>query len=305
MNSSSWFVIVNPASGSGKTRGRWKKIKHELIAAGIRFEFGLTQYSGEEASLAASAVTKGFQKIIVVGGDGTMQKVVSGVYSQGKVAPKNILIGVIPSGTGNDWIRTHKIPSDYKRAIKVILNQKTKTQDVGRLTVSGGKTSSVVFINYSGMGFDCFVLSRLDQYKRFGPLSYFFCAIMNFLKYRNISLRIQLDEKVISTNIFLLGIGLCSFTGGGMRLAKDANPNNGLFCVTVAENFTKMDVVRNIPKLFNGGIFQDKKVSTHLSSSVRVSCEKNDIVSQADGEILPEGALYYQIERDGLTFCAP
>ena len=234
-----------------------------------------------------------------------MQKVVSGVYSQGKVAPKNILIGVIPSGTGNDWIRTHKIPSDYKSAIKVILNQKTKTQDVGRLTVSGEKTSSVVFINYSGTGFDCFVLSKLDQYKRFGPLSYFFCAIMNFLKYRNISLRIQLDEKVISTNIFLLGIGLCSFTGGGMRLAKDANPNNGLFCVTVAENFTKMDVVRNIPKLFNGGIFQDKKVSTHLSSSVRVSCEKNDIVSQADGEILPEGVLYYQIERDGLAFCAP
>ena len=63
----------------------------------------------------------------MVGCDGTMQKVVSGVYSQGKAAPKNILIGVIPSGTGNDWIRTHKIPSDYKSAIKVILNQKTKT----------------------------------------------------------------------------------------------------------------------------------------------------------------------------------
>ena len=305
MNSSLWFIIVNPASGSGKTRSRWKKIKRELIRVGIKFEFSLTQYSGEEASLAASAATKGYQKLVVVGGDGTMQKVVSGVYSQKKVAPKNILIGVIPSGTGNDWIKTHKIPSDYKKAIKVILNQKMKRQDVGHLTVSGNKNVSVVFINYSGAGFDCFVLSRLDQYKRFGPLSYFVCAILNFLKYRNISLKIQLDEKLISTNIFLLGIGLCSFTGGGMRLAKDANPNNGLFNITVAENFTKMDIVRNIPKLFNGGIFKDKKVSTHLSSSVRVSCEKNDVVSQADGEVLAGGSLHYQIERDGLTFCAP
>lgn len=305
MNSSSWFVIVNPASGSGKTRGRWKKIKHELIVAGAKFEFSLTKYSGEEASLAASAVIKGYQKIIVVGGDGTMQKVVSGLYGQEKVAPKNVLIGVIPSGTGNDWIRTHEIPSDYKKAIKVVLNQKIKTQDVGRLTVSGKKTSSVVFINYSGTGFDCFVLSRLDQYKLFGPLSYFICAIMNFLKYKNTSLKIQLDEKIVKTNVFLLGVGLCSFTGGGMRLAKDANPNNGLFSITVAENFTKMDIVRNIPRLFNGGIFKDEKVSTHLSSSVKVSCEKNDIVSQVDGEVLPEGVLYYQIEREGLTFCAP
>ena len=90
-----------------------------------------------------------------------------------------------------------------------------------------------------------------------------------------------------------------------MRLVKDANPNNGQFNITVAENFTKMDIVRNIPKLFNGGIFKDKKVSTHLSSSVRVSCEKNDVVSQADGEVLAGGSLHYQIERDGLTFCAP
>ena len=305
MNSSSWFVIVNPASGSGKTRDRWKKIKSELRKRELAFEFGLTQYSGEEASLTVSALKKGFQKLIVVGGDGTLQKVISGVYSQERTAPNKVLIGVIPSGTGNDWIRTHKIPSDYRAAINIILNQKTKTQDVGRLTVSGEKSSSVVFVNYSGAGFDCFVLSRLDQYKRFGPLSYFVCAIMNFLKYRNISLKIKLDKKTIDTNIFLLGIGLCSFTGGGMRLTKDANPNDGLFSITIAENFTKMDVVRNIPKLFNGEIFNDKKVSTYLSRVVRVSCEKKGVVCQADGEILNKGNLSYHIERDGLTFCAP
>ena len=169
----------------------------------------------------------------------------------------------------------------------------------------GSSPGVYYFINYAGAGFDCFVLSRLKQYKKFGPLSYFLCAIANFMKFKNIPVTIELDTLKIQSRIFLLGVGLCSFTGGGMRLTKDANPFDGFFNITVAQDFTKLDIIKNLPKLFNGEIFKDKKVFTYKSKKIKISSAKEEVVSQIDGEVLEKGSLVYSIVRSGFTFCSP
>jgi len=300
-----WYAVVNPSAGSGKTIKLWEAIKTALEASGLILEYAFSEYAGHEAILSREAILRGHAQIIAVGGDGTIQKVVRGVYMQNKVPVKKILIGVIPSGTGNDWIKSHGIPLDYKKAIKIILKKNIKTQDVGKIEVFGKTKREYHFINYAGAGFDCFVLSRLDRYKKFGPLSYFICAIINFMKFKNLPVSIELDALKVRANVFLLGVGLCSFTGGGMRLTKDADPFDGCFDITIAQDFTKLDIVKNIPRLFNGGLFKDKKVFTHRSKTVRVGSKERPVVSQIDGEVLEKGVLVYTLIPEGFTFCSP
>ena len=105
-----WFVIVNPNAGSGKGKELWGKIKTELDAVGLIFDYVFSEYAGHETVLSKTAVLGGYAQIISVGGDGTIQKVVNGIYSQERLSPKQIVLGVIPCGTGHDWKKTHKIP---------------------------------------------------------------------------------------------------------------------------------------------------------------------------------------------------
>jgi len=305
MKNSSWFVVINPKAGSGKAKKIWEKTKKELTRLEVSFDYSISEYAGHEQEISKNAVVNGYSQIISIGGDGTTQKVVRGVYMQDKIPAKNVLIGVIPSGTGNDWIKSHGIPLDYKKALSIVIKKKTKTQDLGKIEVLGNKPGVYHFINYAGAGFDCFVLSHLKQYKKFGPLSYFLCAIANFMKFKNIPVTIELDALKIKSSVFLLGVGLCSFTGGGMRLTKDADPFDGYFNITVAQDFTKFDIIKNLPKLFNGGIFKDKKVFTYKSKKVKIFSAKEGVVSQIDGEVLEKGSLVYSIVKGGFTFCSP
>ena len=300
----SWFVVVNPKAGSGKAKSLWGKIKKTLEASGFVFDYALSEYAGHETVLSRAAVLSGHTQIISVGGDGTIQKVVAGIYSQEKISPKLIVIGVVACGTGNDWIKTHNIPLDYKKAVQVIVNKKVKAQDLGKIQVSGKKNKTLYFINYAGAGFDCFVLSKLYLYKRFGALSYFLCAIVNFMRFKNLEVAVVLDSTTVKANVFLLGIGLCSFTGGGMQLTKNADPFDGLFDITIARDFTKFDILRNLPRLFNGELFKDRKVFTYRSKKIQVMSGNGGVLSQADGEILEKGVLNYSIVPGGFRHCS-
>ena len=90
-----------------------------------------------------------------------------------------------------------------------------------------------------------------------------------------------------------------------MRLTKNADPFDGLFDITIAQDFTKVDIIKNLPRLFNGKLFKDKKVFTHTSKTIRVSSGNNGVLSQADGELLEKGCLAYSIVPGGLRYCSP
>ncbi len=90
-----------------------------------------------------------------------------------------------------------------------------------------------------------------------------------------------------------------------MRLTKDADPFDGCFDITIAQDFTKLDIVKNIPRLFNGGLFKDKKVFTHRSKTVRIGSKESPVISQIDGEVLEKGVLVYTLIPEGFTFCSP
>ena len=134
MDNKAWFIIVNPSSGGGISNARLEQISQCLKQNNLLGNVYKTSIDKNAESLVGEAIRKGFKQIICVGGDGTVHNLINGVFNQSTVKASEIVVGLIPVGTGNDWARHHNIPTNYKKAIKVISKRDVKRQDVGAIT---------------------------------------------------------------------------------------------------------------------------------------------------------------------------
>ena len=299
----SWFIIANPFSNSGKTSEiinlAVKKLQSNLISHQIR----LTERSGDEIEFVKEATQDGYNKILAIGGDGTVQKVVTGITIQKNIPTEKMIFGLIPSGTGNDWAKSKNIPLNVSDAINLLINGSINEQDVGVAKIVGGsETKTRYFVTYSGVGFDSFMLEKIKNYKWLGKLSYLVCAIMNFTKYKNVALELVTSKTKIDASVFLLGVGVCKYTGGGMQLIKNPKGNDGLLNITIAQEFSKFDIIRNFFNLFNGSIFKEHKVLTLVDSSLKIRAKNSSLVCQGDGEIFGAGKIEYSVIKKGLRY---
>ena len=295
MDNKDWFIIVNPSSGGGVSKAKLERISQYLKQNKILGNIYKTSLDKNAESLVGEAILKGFKRVICVGGDGTLHNLINGVYSQSVINPESICVGVVPVGTGNDWARHYGLSRDYKKAVDVIARGDIKSQDIGVMKVLGKESQTVYFMNYAGVGFDGYVISKIEKYKFLGALSYLVAAVFSFIPFSNFGLSIVHNNKTLKTSAFMLGIGLCKYTGGGMRLAYNPVPNDGLLDITLAENFTKLDVIRAIPRLFNGTLFKSKKVSTSKTKELRVNIIKGSNFAQADGELVYGDSFSFKI----------
>lgn len=298
-----WFVVINPTSGNGAAKKSWPKIKQLLLTYQFDFEYAFTQYQKHNVKLIQKSINQGFINIISIGGDGTLHNIVNGIMSQDKVACINITIGVIPIGTGNDWVKTYDIPKDIETAIQIIKNGNTTKQDIGKIEFLNQVMAPVYFNNLAGVGFDAFVVSKVGKYKHLGAMAYLIGAVMGLFAFKNFETEISLNTEVITTKSLMILIGLCKYSGGGMQLTKTPHPSDGLFDVTIAENFSKWDIVKNISKLFNGKIVNFKKVQTFKDESITVKIlQKDKPFIQADGELIGSGDFRITMLPNAFSF---
>ena len=124
-------------------------------------------------------------------------------------------------------------------SIPFLNSGKIKAQDVGLANINSKRKR--YFITYSGVGFDSFMLKKIQSYKWLGKFSYLFCALMNFMNYKNIGVDRNRYAK-ISSRVFLLGVGLCKFTGGGMQLIKTLRSQ--WTQTTIAQDLSKMEIIK-------------------------------------------------------------
>ncbi len=287
-----WFVIINPTSGNGSSKRNWPKIQQLLKTYDFDFQYAFTEYAKHSSIIVKNVIEKGIGNIISVGGDGTLHNIVNGIMQQNKVLTKSINVGVIPIGTGNDWIKTHKIPKDIEKAIQLIKNRNTKLQDIGKIEFINKNEKPVYFMNLAGIGFDGYVVNRVEKYKHFGALSYLIGALFGLMSFKNFHSKVILNSEVVSGKTLMVLIGLCKYSGGGMQLTKTPDPFDGLLDVTIAKNFSKFDVLLNITKLFNGKIIGYKKVENYKTTSIEIIInEEEHAYIQADGELLGKGNI--------------
>ena len=300
-----WFVIVNPASGNGAAKKKWKHINNELIKQKFDFDFKFSEYKNHSSKLVKKVLKQNFTKIICVGGDGTLHNILNGILSLNLTNIYEIKIGIIPIGTGNDWVKNYAISTNYKKAIAILKNENTVSQDIGKITILS--TNNIVYFNnLAGIGLDGFVVNKVNNYKKLGTLAYIVGALVSLTSYKKPTLKIELNKKVISGKTLMLLIGLCKYSGGGMQLTKNSNPTNGLFDISYIQKINLVTILSNIKGLFNGNITNHKLVNNYKTSSIKIQVldtEKTYI--QADGELIGSGNFSVELLPKAIHFIVP
>jgi YegS/Rv2252/BmrU family lipid kinase len=297
----SWFLIVNSSSGNSSFDKKWKKIQQLLENHQVDYSYSFTHYSKHEIQLVDEAIKQGFRKIVSVGGDGTLHHVVNGIMTQRYTKTSDIKVGVIPIGTGNDWIKTYHIPNDIEKAILILKEEKTTLQDIGVITLPDNTTS--YFNNLAGVGYDGYVVNKLDSLKKLGSISYILSGLYGLLFYKKPQFKILLKDKIIETNCLMTLFGICKYSGGGMQMTKDVNPSDGLLDITVAKDIGFFDLIFNLKKLYNGTIVHHKKVETFKVKELQIIDvnNKNPYI-EADGELISTGSLKIGILNSVICF---
>jgi YegS/Rv2252/BmrU family lipid kinase len=298
-----WLVILNPNAGCGKGEEDRDKIIHSLEYYKVSYTFICTSFPRHAISLAVKYIGKGYRKIIVCGGDGTLNEVVNGIFIQESTPPKNITVGVIPVGTGNDWVKTFGIPVSYLDAVKTILENKTVEQDIGKIIYnSNAETSTRFFANIAGFGFDALVAKKANKLKEEGKKGiriYLQSLISSYFSYKVNKAKITIDNLKIEDYVFSASIGIGRYSGGGMMQTPFAVPNNGKFQVTLIKKIGLLGVIQNLRGLYSGDYVKDKRVSVFHCKKIKINGERS-IQGEVDGENLGNSSFYIELLEDKL-----
>lgn len=295
-----WLVIINPNAGSGKGGKDWPVIHRLLKERGLQFSYKFSEYHGHVIPLVRDHILQGYRYFIAVGGDGTINEVVNGIFMQDEAPTADITLGAITIGTGNDWGRMFGIPHNYSKAIDVIAGCKTLLQDAGTVEYQlGNLTDSRFFINIAGLGFDALVAKRtniLKQKGRGNALSYMLTLAQGLFRFRHNQSQITVDNArhTINTDLFSMNVGICQYNGGGMKQVPNAIPDDGLFDLTIISKMRKIAVVMHLRKLYKGTHLKLPFVSTMRASSVTVD-SPSKIWLEADGESLGHTPMKFEI----------
>jgi len=265
--------IVNPAAGSGYASRIWTKIEEEIRQRDVPYCIKHTEYPGHATELAREAAqVPDCTTVVAVGGDGTAYEVACGLLNTG------VALGIIPVGTGNDFIKTIATPRKPMEALDFILTHPARPADVGRL-------NERMFLNVCGTGFDVTVLDCTLAAKKYarGIVPYLIGLVRGIFRYRPVHVRFTADGEVQERDVLVCSVANGRFFGGGIPICPDASPDDGLLDIVVVENRPRWQIPFYLPGLLMGKVL-NFKVTTHKR------CRDIAIVSKGmrlnvDGEI--------------------
>jgi YegS/Rv2252/BmrU family lipid kinase len=303
-NRSEWLVIVNPNAGNGKGKKDWEKISGLLKKEALPFDLNFTERKGHAIHFTIDGIAAGYRKIITVGGDGTLNEVVNGVFLNKDCPTTDISLALIPVGTGNDWGRMFGIPLDYEKAIHIIGENKLMLHDIGLVSFfDGSEKKERYFINIAGLGFESVVVKRTNYQKdrgHSGKLIYFYNLLMSLISYKNTRAEIIIDDEKISADVFSLNVGNGRYCGGGMRQTPRALPDDGLLDVTIIKGMGKFEIIRNLKILYDGTILQHPKIDGYKCKNIKVSSDYA-MYAEADGESLGKTPAEFSIIPESIN----
>jgi diacylglycerol kinase (ATP) len=304
-------VIVNPKSQGGRLGKRWLEIS-ETIGRAFPFDEAITQAQGDATRLTAKALRDGAERIVAIGGDGTINEVVNGFFEDGKPIAPEASFALIPFGTGGDFRRTFELPTEIADAVAVIAANKRRKIDVGRLTfvATDGSPATRMFANIASFGVSG-VVDRLvnKSGKKLGRLSFLWAATRATWSYKNQRVQLTFDGNAsdrVEATINTVAIANGKFFGGAMKVAPDAEPDDGLFDVIALGDLGFGDVLTSSRRIYKGTHLAMDKVTSRRARIVEAepidpaAVVELDVDGEAPGrlpakfELLP-GALWFVV----------
>jgi diacylglycerol kinase (ATP) len=284
--------VVNPVAGKRKSVELIPRIKEAAQKRGQEACLYITEGPGDAAKKAATAVGEGCRVVVAVGGDGTVNEVVNGIAESGAV------MGVIPTGSGNDFARTLGIPPNFESALGCVLQGETRAVDVG--LINGQR-----FVNVASVGFDSQVLLETYKIKKRirGPLAYPLGVFKALAGYRPFNMEIETAERTIRKQALLAAVANGVYYGGGMKIAPEAVADDGLFDVVVVEDMPRLKILRLFPMIYSGRHLSRPEVEYFKTGRIKIECEEGYINS--DGEIIGSCPVEMVMHPGGITAIVP
>ena len=281
------FVIVNPASAAGATGRRWDRIAKLLRSSLGDFDYAATQRPGEATTLSRTALRAGFEMVVSVGGDGTLNEVVGGFFEgAAPVAPQAVL-GVVALGTGCDFGRSIA-QTDLESACARLGGRNTRTIDVGLARFIGhdGAPATRIFINVASFGVSGLVShlvnSRLKAVS--GPLAFTLATLRALAVYRDQTVSLEFDDRPpCSLRITNCAFGNGRFFGAGMQVAPAAQLDDGELDVTIWSGFGLMDFIRKRHTLYDGSHVREPGTQV-LRTRRAIATGESTLLLEVDGE---------------------
>ena len=293
-----WLVIINPNAGNGKGKKDWKRISGLFRKNNIDISPGFTSAKGHAMELAREGIANGFRNIITVGGDGTLNEVVNGAFTQDYCPTSGITLALVPVGTGNDWGRMFGIPLVYEAAVEVIKQRKQMLHDIGLVKYFAGTEQKIrYFINIAGLGFESIVVRKTNKQKERGRNNaaiYFYNLLSSLISYSNTEADIIIDGNRNRARIFSVNVGNGRYCGGGMRQTPEALPDDGLLDITVIREMGRIEIIKSLKVLYDGTILSHPKVDGYRASNLKVESESL-LYAEADGESLGHTPVEFSI----------
>lgn len=289
-----YHIIVNPVSGKRGKRGlkNLAVVERVFKDAGKDYLVHATATAGDGTEIARRLTLAGENKLVVIGGDGTLHEVLNGIAE-----PSQCRLGLIPSGTGNDFATTLGIPLDAEKAARLVVEGKVKPVDY--LEVGG-----VRCMNVGGTGIDVDVLIRCQQGKFFkGKIKYMMSLLKSLSKFKGCKIEIEANGEKKTHNA-LIAVA-CNGTrfGGGIRICPPAKVDDGKLDVLTVECLSKRQMIKAFMKLLRGKITTYPLTEHFLADRVRIIPETPQTV-QLDGELY-DGLDFTAEIKSGLSMYRP
>lgn len=285
------LFIVNPKSGvqskSNLPRMVEKYIDHD------RFDLHIekTAYAGHASEIAAMAVKDGFDVVVAVGGDGTINEVARSLVHTGTA------LGVIPCGSGNGFARHLGIPIDIRKSIEFINNSEVTTIDYGRLNGNP-------FFCACGVGFDALVSDDFAKGSHRGLASYVQKTLVDWVKYEPEVYEVVADSVKKKYKAFIIACGNASQYGNNAYITPFASMRDGLLSVSILEPFTSIEVPLVVAQLFSNKIDKNSHVTTLSTRKLTIKRASAGPVHYDGEPAIMDAVLDIEVVPEGLKVLA-
>jgi YegS/Rv2252/BmrU family lipid kinase len=280
------LAIINPQAGGGRAGRLADSVKNKLENSFDELRFGIARAKEEVGEYLDAAGREGIDRLIVVGGDGTNHVVLNELMKRPEIKPA---FASLPVGTGGDWARMLGIPPDLDKAVDWLTRSRAVACDVGKIEYrdfkNGDRPASRFFLNIASAGVSGEVDAQVNRARRRTPLTFLRATVAALLSYKPQRVTVNCDgQEFYRGRSYLAALANGRFFGRGMKVAPNAQINDGLFDVILVEGMSRPKILFALQTVFSGKHLRRPDVHERRSAMVTIHSEDGPLALDLDGE---------------------
>ncbi len=292
--------IVNPTAGANRTRKKWPILESHARSVLGNFDVVFTEYHLHAIKIAEESTLAGFDPLVAVGGDGTINEVVNGIY----LSRKNITLGIVECGTGADFARTIPVGSNYIKAIDTLKSGIIRNFDIVEVeyTDFSGNRATRVFVNAADAGLGGDTVINVDGAPKVlgGKLAFLYGVLRSLVNLKTYKISLTIDGKSVGEfEIISTVVANGKYFAGGMFIAPMARADDGKLEIILIKKTTRRRFMRNLPLVYKGKHIYIEEVELFSGREIVIRSSQ-EVMLEMDGELVGKLPAIFRVKENFL-----